>query len=155
MVLLQGGAYHNEIFYKDNVVMAVEPNLRPAGGRIWDAACLAFEDFNPWLHWIKAMAGQPIVMEKLTRNYYVGLKFIEVPCDGVVVTLPKLNSSYFETTEIVELVWIKKPGDFVITDHRDNTDFLGYILAKDKDAQALDKALQLVTQKLSEEVILQ
>jgi len=149
------GAYHNELFYKDGTIMAVEPNLRPAGGRIWDAAAIAFEDFNPWLCWLKSMAGLPVEQTQLKRACYVGVRAIEVMRDGCVIQLPELETKYFGNTEVVELVWIKKIGDHVTQDHRDTTDFLGYIIAKNQNAAELEQALLSITCTLAAGTVIQ
>jgi hypothetical protein len=152
---LSGSAYHNEIFCSaGGAIRSIEPNLRPAGGRIWDAAAIAFENFNPWLCWIQTMAGIPYGTRELKRVCYVGLKSIEVLHDGTVQALPTLDSRKFGTTEVVEIVWTKKVGDCVRIDHLDNTDFLGYIMAKDQDAEALHQALYAITKQLSDNTVI-
>ena len=148
-----GGAYHNEIFVKPDSIMAVEPNLRPAGGRIWDAAQMAFADFNPWLTWIKSRAGESIADVHLTRNYYVGMRLIEVTRSGSIASLPDLQTKIYGTSEVVELVWLKKVGDTIITDIHDNADYVGYILVRNKDnAAELSAALKEITADLAHRI---
>ncbi len=152
-----GGAYHNEIFVtKQNSIMAVEPNLRPAGMHIWDAAQLAFDNFNPWLFWMHSRIGQPITNFALKRNYYVGLRRIEAPKAGVITNLPDLTTKMHGTSEVIELVWSKKVGDIVVTDIHDNADYLGHIMVRNADnAAELDKALKELTSRLAQAVTIE
>jgi hypothetical protein len=55
-------AAHNELFWlpETQQIAVIEPNLRPSGGRIWDLATLAFEEFDPWEQWILTSAGMSI-----------------------------------------------------------------------------------------------
>lgn len=103
----RGGAYHNEIFFKpeSREIIAVEPNLRPAGGRIWDAARLAFRDFDPWRLWLKSMAGIP-QNPQLIRDYYVAFKMIAAPVNGILREIPEMMPLLDE--EYGELIWRKK-----------------------------------------------
>ncbi|MFZ4099912.1 MAG: biotin carboxylase [Chlamydiia bacterium] len=147
------GAYHNEIFYKSEAeVMAVEPNLRPAGGRFWDIAQLAFDNFNPWAEWIETMAGRrsPHDEGELVRNFYAGMRYVAASEDGQIAALPSISLP----EQVVELVWTKKVGDRVVADQRDNSDFVGFIIVKDKDYERVDAILKTWTQKLSENIIL-
>lgn len=148
-----GGAYHNEIFVKQNTIMAVEPNLRPAGARIWDSAQMAFADFNPWVTWIRSRVGENIDNVKLTRNYYVGQRFIEAAHAGVIASLPELQTKIYGNSEVVELVWSKNVGDVVVTDITTNADYVGYILVRNKDnAAELNVTLKEITADLAQRI---
>lgn len=52
-------ACHNEVMFMkhSNEVFGIEPNLRPAGMLIWDLASLSFNNFDPWLEWLKWAVG--------------------------------------------------------------------------------------------------
>ena len=132
------GAYHNEIFYKPETgeLIAVEPNLRPAGGRIWDAAALAFRDFNPWKLWVNSVVkeGQS---PHLIRDYYVGFKMLVSPTDGVIKDLP--TSLDLTSDEYGELVWSKRIGDVVTAEPKDNSECIGYILLRHADPSYVDR----------------
>lgn len=153
-------ACHNEIFYveKTNNVISVEPNLRPAGMRIWDLAALAFEDFDPWKEWLLWAAGNVnSAPKKLNRCYYVGIRMIQAAKSGI---LEKISSVDFtnlskEFVEVVELTWTKKIGDLITHDVKDNSEFIGFIIAKSKDYQQLNNALNVICNDLANEVVIQ
>lgn len=146
----QVGAYHNEIFCKGSEIMAVEPNLRPGGLRIWDLAKLAFDQFDPWLSWINLMAGYPQEKDMvLKRNYYAGYRYISAPKSGIIEYLPDLE----KPSQILDVVWTKKVGDYVVDDQRDNSDFIGMVIAKDKDFAVLDSVIKEFTNRLTDNVI--
>ena|SRR3990167_11183107 len=154
------GACHNEIFYivESNNVMAVEPNLRPAGMRIWDLAAIAFENFDPWKEWLLWAANKhDSTQKKLKQNYFVGIRMIQASKSGVLekisaIDLIELSS---ETVDTVELTWTKKIGDSITHDVKDNSEFIGFIIAKSKDYLQLTHFLGAVCNELSNKVIIQ
>jgi len=144
----QGGACHNEIFYlsKSGEVSAVEPNLRPAGMRIWDLAAIAFEDFDPWKSWILWAVGRDnSENNSLTQSCYAGIRMITANVEGEIKSiptdLPKEIISKNKNSEVLELVWSKRPGDKVTTDVKDNSDFIGYVIGK---AEKYDDLIELL-----------
>lgn len=143
------GAYHNEMFFKNNEISAIEPNLRPAGGHLWDCAQLAFENFNPWIYWIYTMAGKELPHIALKRKCYVGFRFIYALQDGTIVSLPTLQQQKHNSSDLVELGWLKKINDSVSSDVKDNADFVGYIIARDTDSVALNTTLHEVAEQLA------
>lgn len=142
-----GCACHNEIFLLNGKkgVMAVEPNLRPAGGKLWDLSMHAFENFDPWTSWILWATGKVDHKPKALKQIsFAGMRFISARKTGTLKEISitrldqlseKLNANY------IELVWTKKMNDSVTADLRDNADFLGYITAKADDYATLEKVL--------------
>lgn len=153
-------ACHNEIFYqKDtNTVVGVEPNLRPAGMRIWDLAEIAYANFDPWKEWLLwAASVNNVTPCNLKQEYYVGIRMITAQKSGI---LKKLSSSSISDlnnneAECVELTWSKVIGDAVTHTVRDNSEFIGFIIAKSKDYNDLANYLTSTCNKLSNEVEIQ
>ena len=172
-----GGAYHNEIFYLNNNknVAAVEPNLRPAGMRIWDLASLAYKDFDPWREWLLWATGKTmnnyILMENrfydkqefavkpkceeykpLVQTCYAGIRMIAAPQNGILQAVPNCynsNTLHSKDVELMELVWTKQPGTIVTVNIRDNADFIGYIIAKATNYKTLVEFLDMNSRALS------
>ncbi len=142
-----GCACHNEIFLlntKDKV-MAVEPNLRPAGGKLWDLSSHAFENFDPWTSWIQWATGNIDGKPKsLKQICFAGMRFISSRKDGKLkqIGIADLNALALHCTgTFIELVWTKKPGDTITQNPHDNSDFLGYFTAKALDYEQLSSLL--------------
>lgn len=153
------GACHNEVFFSDTLQIAkgVEPNLRPAGMRIWDLASLAYENFDPWKEWLLWAADTSsleILSKNLKQKCFAGLRMITAQKDGVLKNIPVINLNQLCTdhVQLVELVWTKKTNDFVTSNIKDNSDFVGYIIATSTDYQALSTFLDSTTQKIIREV---
>jgi hypothetical protein len=154
------GACHNEIFYiaESNSVMAVEPNLRPAGMRIWDLAAIAFENFDPWKEWLLWAANKRDTTQKqLKQNYFVGIRMIQALKSGVLEKISAIDPAELssETVDVVELTWTKKIGDSITPDVKDNSEFIGFIIAKSKDYLQLTHFLSATCNELSNKVIIQ
>lgn len=151
-----GGACHNEIFLLKNgdSVSGVEPNLRPAGGRIWDLAALAFDRFDPWKEWLEWSTGQSgSAPAMLNFSAYAGIRFIESPYDGAFripddykTGLKKLDLS----VELCEITWTKKQGQPVRHTARDGSDYVGYIIMRSRDYAKLEAALDNADQYITE-----
>lgn len=156
-----GCACHNEIFLlntKDQV-MAVEPNLRPAGGKLWDLSTHAFENFDPWALWIQwAIGSVDNTPKPLKQKCFAGMRFITARKDGKIKkinfdTLAKLTSLI--AGDFIELVWTKKPGDTVTSCPHDNADFLGYITAKSNEYHSLATLLFHAEEVLANECFIE
>ncbi|KTC84771.1 ATP-grasp domain-containing protein [Legionella drozanskii] len=90
------GACHNEIFYSScsGTIRGVEPNLRPAGMRIWDLAALAFEDFDPWKEWVLWAAGKNLTQSSSSnfkQQCYAGIRMISSKKIGILQHLPFIS----------------------------------------------------------------
>lgn len=142
-----GGACHNEIFYfpVSGNVAAVEPNLRPAGGRIWDLASLAFDDFDPWKEWMTWASGfENSNKKELKQNYYAGIRKIQSPAKGTLNCIPEknLDNLLSDDVEVMDLVWTKKLGDAVTDIPKDNSEYLGYVIGRSKNYNTLSSWLE-------------
>lgn len=154
------GACHNEIFYTEetNNVIAVEPNLRPAGMRIWDLAAIAFENFDPWKEWLLWAAGENNSAPKeLTQNHYVGIRMIQAPKSGVLEKISTINLADISrnSVEVIELTWTKKTGDSITHVVKDNSEFIGFIIAKSKNYSKLSDTLPIICNEICKEAIIQ
>lgn len=156
-----GVACHNEIFLLNTKteVMAVEPNLRPAGAKIWDVSTHAFENFDPWALWVKWAAGRmDSTPKQLKQKCFAGIRFISARKNGKIKdisidTLEKLTAPI--AGEFIELAWTKKSGDPVTSSPQDNADFLGYIIAKAADYKTLASLLLHTEEILANECIIE
>jgi hypothetical protein len=153
-----GGACHNEIFYlkKSNEVLGVEPNLRPAGMRIWDLASLAFDDFDPWKEWLYWAARRSTVNNDhcLKQNYYAGIRMIQSDRTGALKSIHLKEARQYSTHEIecIEIVWTKKQGDLISSTIKDNADFIGYVIARAKNYEHLSNFLEQQSRDLLMEI---
>lgn len=150
----KNGAVHNEIFLlKDiNSVVAVEPNRRPAGDRIWDLAAIAFEDFNPFRAWINWSIGKSVNSDQLTLKLkeYAGIRMIFASHNGNIKSIDyDAIEKLREEKSIVEIQLANKPGDPVRIEPRDNSEFIGYIIAKHKDPDTLKSILSTACSAVS------
>jgi hypothetical protein len=134
---------HNEIFLLNSKteVMAVEPNLRPAGGKLWDLSTYAFENFDPWVLWINWATGKVDSTSKpLKQKCFAGMRFIIARRDGKIKNIALSDLAQLSEKapgNYIELVWTKKAGDMVTSCPHDNADFLGYVTATSDDYNSL------------------
>ena len=153
------GACHNEIFiFNDGSgVAGVEPNLRPAGSRVWDLASLAFDNFNSWEEWILWACGKKVYSNtKLKRNFFAGVRFLKSPKNGIlnkVSDLPADQLALNNNVELIDLVWTKAVGAKVSGTARDNADYIGYIILKSSNYDDLSTSLDAVSTQLESSVL--
>ncbi len=156
-----GCACHNEIFLSSTKtnVFAVEPNLRPAGGKLWDLSIHAFEDFDPWTNWILWATGKlDHTLKPLKQKAFAGMRFISAKISGVlknikITSLAELPAA--SKGDYIELVWTKKLGDTITDNIRDNSDFMGYITAKSDDYNSLVALLNTTETKLANACVIE
>jgi predicted RNA-binding protein YlxR (DUF448 family) len=156
------GACHNEFFWMkdENKVAIVEPNLRPAGMKIWNLASLAFENFDPWINWLSWSSGKENSKPKqLQRKFFAGIRMIEFPKDGKITKLPNsrllLKSLQNIYPEVVDIKWDKNEGDLGRKVPVDNSDFVGHIIAKSIDVKNLKAVLKNACKISSDSVVMQ
>lgn len=119
------GAYHNELFLlKDHSIRVVEPNMRPAGGFIWDLAAHAFDEFDPWNIWLSWACGDSPFQRDIKKRQSVVIRLIPASADGHINYLPDLP----ESSSIVELRWYRKINDYITKNPMDNSGFLGHVI---------------------------
>lgn len=149
-----GGAFHNEIFYNptSREIRAVEPNLRPAGGSIWDAAKLAFRDFDPWRHWVHYAVGKSLPEVELVRDYYVGFQMLSAKQAGILQSLPSYKLE--EDNLVGKISWNKKIGDALTNNPTNNADCIGYFLVRAPEVLDLEKVMAYVSSRLYQELII-
>ena len=117
---------HDKKFY------VVEPNRRPAGGHIWDLSSMAFPHFKPWDVWIKwAVKGEEIEWSGLHESY-AGLRRIIANKNGTVTAIDsdKIETIRKRQHNIIKIDLKKKIGDVVTAHPKDNSQFLGQIMAQ-------------------------
>ena len=144
-----GSAFHNEIFLLSGGLQTavVEPNLRPAGMRIWDLAALAF-DFDPWAAWLNsARTGKP-AQEFVDQRGFAGIRMLRSGADGVLTELPGASALQDEFPALREVVFTKKVGDRVKTLIEDNADFIGFVICASSSYEETQAALLACAEKI-------
>ncbi|MFI7702667.1 hypothetical protein [Nonomuraea sp. NPDC049480] len=148
------GAFHNELFLREDGVSAVETNMRPAGMRIWDLARLAFVDFDPWREWLhwstggEARHGQPV-----TRAA-AGIRMLRAPRDGILCALPDVPALAAELgIPLHEAAFTASPHERVNGDVSDNAGFVGHIMLIADDAGTLAERLELLSAAVEKQMV--
>ncbi|TJZ66839.1 ATP-grasp domain-containing protein [Chitiniphilus eburneus] len=132
------GAYHNEIFHRDDTTWAVETNMRPAGMHIWDLAALSFPGFNPWEEWVAWALDDSHRAAPLQRRGYSGIRMLRAPADGILLAMPDIATLAQALGIAVEQAgYSKQPGDIVSATVRDNAAFIGQIILHADDHATL------------------
>lgn len=153
-----GGASHNEVFYikNSNIVRGVEPNLRPAGMRIWDLAALTFEQFDPWKEWILWAAGHgdDHTPKNFKHTHFAGIRMVSAPKSGTISGIQALDLKALSSSkvELLELVWTKKIGEKVNASAKDNADYVAYLIARSKNYDDLAVFLEHTAASLEAKV---
>lgn len=78
---------------------------------------------------------------------------IQSPLEGTLEALnaPDLKKLSDDTrTELLDVIWFKKPGDSVTPYVTNNADFMGYVLARAKSYGALSQGLSAACHKISQ-----
>lgn len=146
LVSLDNGAYHNEVFLRDDdLTSAVETNMRPGGMHIWDLARLAFVDFDPWERWLRwAVEGRVDQRDPVARGY-CGIRLLRAPASGLLRQVPDIECLARQLNiELVEALYTRRLSDSVSDLVQDNTSFIGHIVLFNEDyAQLSDHLLRL------------
>jgi hypothetical protein len=138
LVSTDNGAFHNELFLRDNGVVAVETNMRPGGMHIWDLARLAFADFDPWRMWLQWSVSGVTRRIQPTPRAVAGTRMLRAPADGVVVSVPDVPALAEALGIAVEHAsFSASPMDPVSTDVSDNAGFVGEIILTAGDSTTL------------------
>ena len=137
------GAFHHEFFrLADGRIASVEPNRRPAGMWLWDLAGLAFAGFRPWELWVDHCAGR---MEAPTSRplatCFAGVRAVIVPSDGTLVVADEraIEAALRKRfgSHLAQVSLLKRPGDRLRCQPRDNSDFVAFIAMTSPDYQHL------------------
>lgn len=151
------GAMHNEMFVqKDGIIRGIEPNLRPAGGEMWDLISLAYPNFNPWDLWLEVMVGKKINPWRSygKQKYFVSMMFIRAPRDGKISRFPNALDIAISNpgNKYFRVVWTKQGGDKVTSIPKDNSDFIGYCVTRHKSYATLKSQISSIRKGVSEMV---
>ena len=149
------GCWHNEVFLRsDDTTCAVEPNMRPAGMRIWDLANISFQDFNPWLYWLEwAKSGSEHNFEpKVAR--YSGIRMLKGTKTGTVAKLPILDQLNIDSEKgmLHSAQWYCSPGDNITGSPKDNSQFIGHIMLSHESYDELRILLDRVAEEIETSV---
>ncbi|MCU6317049.1 ATP-grasp domain-containing protein [Klebsiella aerogenes] len=143
LVSPSNGAWHNEIFLLPGATAAVETNMRPAGMHIWDLAMLSFENFNPWLLWLRWAAEGKYTAEPLKQNYYSGIRMLRARVSGTLQALPDVEQLALQAgITLYEASFSAKIGDILNGEIKTNADFIGHIILRDSSHEQLLNSLE-------------
>lgn len=134
LVSPENGVWHNEIFLLPEATAAVETNMRPAGMHIWDLARLSYDNFNPWLLWLRWATDGNQAPVLLKQHAFSGIRMLRARRSGRLVRLPdiqalaeerglSLHHGHFSVT----------PGDTLSDSLQSNADFIGFIILRHHD----------------------
>ena len=150
-----GGAVHNEAFLLDDFsVAAVEPNRRPAGGKIWDLAQIAFENLDPYGLWLDIAVEGKIKHTDFKQRCFAGVRMISAKKDGEINGIPygQIKELQNFCEEIDRIVITKQIGDVVSANPSDNAGYVGYLIAKNKKYIELNKNLRFFTKDIEDRI---
>jgi hypothetical protein len=160
LVGYNGSACHNELVLSSQNVIAVEPNIRPAGAKIWDSASIAFKDFDPfkeWILWSCKDINKQNINKNLNLNFYCGVRFFQAPKTGTLSSLietDQINQMLSQDTFFVDINFSKKIKDTVKHILQDNSDFIGSITLKSKNYPSLKNNLQKVSDFVEKNIVI-
>ncbi|RNM05167.1 ATP-grasp domain-containing protein [Dickeya undicola] len=142
LVSPQNGAWHNEIFLMPGATAAVETNMRPAGMHIWDLAMLSFDNFNPWLSWLRWSVEGRFTPEPLKQSNYAGIRMLRATKSGKLTSLPDAKILAKKAgIELHQVTFSAAPGNTVSHEIKTNADFIGHIVIRNHDHQQLVQSL--------------
>ncbi|MCX5388140.1 hypothetical protein [Streptomyces sp. NBC_00083] len=146
-----GSAFHNEVFLLagDRGTAVVEPNLRPAGMRIWDLAALAF-DFDPWTAWLDHSRSGTALPAPPRQRGYAGIRMLRPRADGFLASLPQVADVHERFPGLHEVVFTKAVGDPVSTRVENNADFVGHVICAAPTHQETRALLLACTRAIEE-----
>ncbi|GAA3841058.1 hypothetical protein GCM10022226_74410 [Sphaerisporangium flaviroseum] len=154
LVSAGNGAFHNELFLREDGVTAVETNMRPAGMRIWDLARLAFADFDPWRAWLRWSAGGGMRLRRPVARAVSGIRMLRAPRDGVLAALPDVPALAAELgIPLHEAAFTASASDRVRADVADNAAFIGHIMLVAYDAQTLVERLDRLSAAVEKQIV--
>jgi hypothetical protein len=143
------GAWHNEIFLLPGATAAVETNMRPAGMHIWDLATLSFDNFNPWLLWLRWAAEGKYAAEPLKQNYYSGIRMLRARASGTLQKLPDVEQLARQAGIVLhEVSFSAKTGDTLNAEIKTNADFIGYIILRSRSHEQLLNSLSVLAERI-------
>ncbi|MEU3964010.1 hypothetical protein AB0F42_30140 [Streptomyces buecherae] len=144
-----GNAFHNEVFLfpEGHQTAVVEPNLRPAGMRIWDLAALAF-DLDPWAAWLNYSRDGKLVPESIRQRAFAGIRMLRARSEGVVTSLPDVSELQQKSLGAVEIVLTKAIGDTVTDRVENNADFIGHVIFASPSYEVTQAGLESCAEKI-------
>lgn len=149
------GCWHNEVFLRsDDTTCAVEPNMRPAGMRIWDLANISFKDFNPWLYWLDwAKSGKEKNLKPAVIRYS-GIRMLKGHKAGKVAKLPDLTRFDIgcEKGFLHSAQFYCSEGDSVTDSPTDNSQFIGHIMLSHESYDELRRMLDCLAEDIESSV---
>ena len=142
LVSVENGAWHNEIFLLPGETAAVETNMRPAGMHIWDLARLSYEDFNPWLLWLRWATEGKADPAPLKQRAFSGIRMLRARRAGQLTHLPDVHALAGEQgLSLHHAHFSVAPGDTLSDTLQCNADFIGFIMLSHPDYALLARGL--------------
>lgn len=154
LVSVGNGAFHNELFLREEGVTAVETNMRPAGMHIWDLARLAFADFDPWRAWLRWSADGEMRLGQPVAHAASGIRMLRAHHDGILVALPNVPALADELDiPLHQAAFTASTSDRVTADVADNSGFIGHIMLVADDAETLVERLDLLSAAVEKQIV--
>jgi hypothetical protein len=157
LVSPQNGAHHNEVFLlRNGGTAAVETNMRPAGMRIWDLAALAFENFDPWLEWIRWSSTGWMEPRPLRARCHAGIRQLRAPRDGRLVARPAISELAREFgLALADGAYCAPLGSTVSATVTDNAAFVGHVVLTHRDPEQLKQDLRRLTDAIESGLVVE
>jgi hypothetical protein len=148
------GAFHNELFLRQDGVTAVETNMRPAGMHIWDLARLAFADFDPWRSWLRWSTSGDMRAARPAARAVSGIRMLRAPHDGILASLPDVPTLAAELDiPLHRAAFSRSRSDRVSADITDNAGFVGHIMLVADDSRTLLERLDRLSAAVEKQII--
>jgi D-alanine-D-alanine ligase-like ATP-grasp enzyme len=149
LVSVENGAWHNEIFLLPGATAAVETNMRPAGMHIWDLAQLSYDDFTPWLLWLRWATDGNVTQAPLKQRAFSGIRMLRARRSGRLTQLPDIHTLAGDRgLALHDAQFSVMPGDTLSDNIQSNADFIGFIMLSHPDytllAQGLDDLAEAI-----------
>ncbi|MBH4537755.1 ATP-grasp domain-containing protein [Staphylococcus aureus] len=151
-------ANHIEMFLnRDGTISCVEPNRRPAGGKVFSFGNIIFNlgDYDVWKIWISKVTNPKLSHKFKQNNKIAGFRFIR-PFQNITINsdknviIDKLLNKYSENIEIIELTFNK--GDTTNTELKTNANFIGQVLVNGDNYDEVNNLLDDIEKYINSEI---
>jgi hypothetical protein len=115
---------------------------------LWDWIKIAYPEVDNWKDWVYWASGKDQTKSYPIKNqYYVGCRMLQAPKTGILEKI-EVNAHRLPKENIVEIVITKPAGSQVTSLLKDNSDFIGYIVCKHKESDALRNLLDVLEESI-------
>ncbi|MGE6553164.1 ATP-grasp domain-containing protein [Bacillus mycoides] len=153
------GANHHEFFInKDGSISCVEPNRRPAGGKVFSFGNVLYRNAieNVWVRWLEIMSGKSFTDTSVNmEKNFIGFRFVRSFKNKTIDE--KYESSQLERfvnenfhNKIIEYNLTVAIGDKITKDIVTNADFIGQVLLQGNSYEEVLADLNRIESKINE-----